>query len=75
MPVLAQVALGPLPAGTYTYEVYEDAGDTEPPTFLSQRSIVVAATAPAVPTVSSFSVFMLTTMFAAAGAFFVARLR
>ena len=46
------VTFGPLPPGTYTYEIYFDRQDGDPPQLRSTQTLVVTG-APAVPTLSA----------------------
>ena len=60
----AGAVFGPLPAGTYTYEVYyDDTSDSEGPILLSSQALVVSA-APAIPTLGSGAVLALTVLLA-----------
>lgn len=53
-------SFGPLPAGTYTYEVYFQHGSGPPPVLGGQRPLVVLAMpAPGVPTVSAVMSMLL----------------
>lgn len=56
-PGTASADFGPLPAGTYTYEIYFAFDD--PPTLRSTQTIVVAAFVPPVPMMSGLSMMLL----------------
>lgn len=57
-PEYEEVALGPLPAGVYTYELYETYNDG-PPYFIWQQPLVVNAVP--VPTASTFALIAIAT--------------
>lgn len=59
---------GPLPAGSYTYEVYHDFGGTDPPTLVSRQQFLVQA--PPIPALSTWGLIAM-----AAGLALVALLR
>ena len=56
LPVFA--TFGPLPPGSYTYEVYTRI-ETDPPTLVSSQTIVVSALVPLVPTASEWALVIL----------------
>jgi hypothetical protein len=67
--VPAHASFGPLPAATYTYEIYEKNGG--PPSFVSTQTLVVAAATAPVPVLSRTTMLMLALMLAGLGSFAV----
>lgn len=57
-PNVIVATFGPLPAGTYTHEVYLQL-ESDPPTFLSRQTIVVSAAVPPVPTAETWALLLL----------------
>ena len=64
---------GPVPAGTYTYEVYTRFGTFGPLEFETQRSLVVAAAAPPIPALDTSSLAALAVILAITGIVFLRR--
>ena len=65
-PVPIFATFGPLPAGTFTYEVFERRGNNAP-TLLSTQTIVVSAVVPPLPTADEWALIALTGALAFAG--------
>jgi hypothetical protein len=65
------VFFGPLPAGSYTYEIYVDYGGA--PTLRSTQPLVVAAVAPTVPALSPQMLALCAIALALAGVMIVQR--
>jgi hypothetical protein len=57
-PIIKEVEFGPLPAGTYTFEI-EERFEGGPPTLRNTQTLVVAASIPAAPALSPAAMVLL----------------
>lgn len=64
--VISHAIFGPLPAGSYTFEVYYDfTSDTDAPVLFSRQPLVVGAALPMVSTLTPTSALLLSLLLAA----------